>query len=132
MPAGFLTPLRLEKVGPQRWSVLTDLVFHSAELRATYVVPAGFSTDLASIPGFAQWAISKVGRHDEPATLHDCAYAGELLVEDVTGSRHPVRLIKPLADRLFREALVTCGVSSRTATAMYWAVSLFGRKGQQP
>lgn len=130
--AQFLTPLRLEKVGPQRWLVGQSLEFQSDELQAHLIVPGGFQTDLASVPWFAQWLVSKVGRYDAAAVLHDCAYAGQLLVQDETGHRQPIRLIKPVADRLFREALIASGVKPRTANGMYAAVSWFGRKAQRP
>lgn len=99
------------------------LKFCSADLRGVLVVPGGFTTDLASIPQALQNLAPKVGKYDSAAVLHDAAYAGALKTEE--GQR--VHLIKPLADRLFLEAMLSLDVPSWRAHAMYFAVRLFGR-----
>lgn len=42
--SAFLTPLVIEKVGPQRWQLLADLCFASDVHKAVFVVPAGYCT----------------------------------------------------------------------------------------
>ena len=38
------------------------------------IVPGGFVTDFASVPRWAQWVISILGRHSVPAIVHDFLY----------------------------------------------------------
>ncbi len=122
MPA-FRTSLQLEKTGPQRWMLLQDLAYDSGVLGGLVVVRAGVETDLASVPWWGQWLISKVGRYDGAAVLHDAAYRGQLCGADGTVLRVP----KDVADRLLAEAARVGGVKPRTATALYWCVRLGGR-----
>ena len=120
--ARFLSPLRTEKLGAQRWILTDDLVFESKVLRGRFIAPRGFQTDLASIPR-ALWAICpKVDVYDAAAVIHDAAYGNAL----TTFSGYRVFLIKTLADDLFYEACRVEGVSAFRARLMHWAVSTFG------
>jgi hypothetical protein len=112
----------METIGPMRWLLIDDLVFSSAAYRGVFVVPAGFQTDLASIPRPFWTVFPKVGAHDRAAVLHDAAYAHALR----TVEGRPVRAVKSIADRLFEEALAADGVPWLPRVLMVAAVRRFG------
>lgn len=122
MDAAFLTPLRFEKIGAQRWLLTDDLHFQSKALNRIVIAPRGFQTDLASIPRFLWSIFPKVDKYDGAATIHDAGYAGALV--DTAGERFAVT--KKQADQLFREGCRAEGVNVIIAFIMYLMVSLFG------
>jgi hypothetical protein len=93
-----------------------------------FVVTRGYQCDMASIPLWLGSVAPRVGLWDAPAVMHDAAYGGALTTLD----RRRVWLIKPLADQLFREALLASGVSAWRAQVMYWAVRLAGNPSAHP
>lgn len=109
----FLTELDLRKIDAKRFQLLSPLVYETADERL-FTVPAGFCTDLASIPQVVQWRYSKVGLWDWGAVLHDWLYRAN-------------GVSRAEADQLFAEALMSKGVPWRTRTIMYWAVRLSGQ-----
>lgn len=113
-----LTPLRLEKTGPQRWRLLEPLVWVDRGLR----VEAGFETDLASIPLWLGSLLPKVGWYDAAAVFHDAAYEGRLI-----GPGGPVVLSKQEADGMFYTLLRESGVGRLRSWLMYRAVRRWGR-----
>lgn len=113
----FLTKLQLEDIDGNTWMLLAPLVYEQDG--RTYTVPAGFVTDLASIPRAVFWR-PKSGRFNEAATIHDSAYAGELQTEP------PYTLSRAEADGLFYYAMQALGVSWWSRTVMYRAVRIFG------
>ena len=128
MSSAFITPLDTRKIGPQRWLLLDDLIFRTDALNGFVIAPRGFQTDLASIPRVA-WAIfPKEDLYDAAAVIHDAAYGHALTTLD--GDR--MHVIKPIADRLFLECLLTLGVSRPRAQLMYWAVVQFGHPETHP
>lgn len=122
MTAAFLTPLRLEKIGPQRWMLIDDLYFQSAILPGVFIAPYSFQTDLASIPRFAWVLFPKVDKWDRSAVMHDAGYGNALLTPN--GDR--IHLIKSWCDRLFREGLKADDVTGWEAQFMYRVVRRFG------
>lgn len=97
------------------------------------VAPANFRTDFASIPRFATLVVRKLGRHTQPAVIHDylCREANTWQ-ENSEG------------DTVFREAMKAVGVVFLKRWAMYvvvwvagviaWAIWTFkinGRVGKQ-
>ncbi len=78
-------------------------------------VPKGFGTDLASIPRLFQNIVPKVGRHIQPAIVHDHAYTFD------TG------LTKADADGMFLDGMKSVGVPWYRRRVMYWAVRLGGK-----
>ena len=58
----------------------------------TYVVPAGYVFNLASLPWWIGWALTKLGKHQRAACLHDWFY------DNRTNS-------KTWADLQFRQAM---------------------------
>ena len=122
MSARFLTSLKLEKVGPDRWRLLDKLLYRSVKYAGIFVVPAGFETDLTSIPAPLQSLIHKVDRYDAASVLHDAAYTHQLQ----TASGRPVYTTKTVADALFHEAVRASGTGRVKAAVMYAAVKLWG------
>jgi Protein of unknown function (DUF1353)/Transposase DDE domain group 1 len=57
--------------GTGRWRLTEPLAYKGA--RDQFVVPAGFVTDFATIPGFLLWLIPRDGLHTMSAILHDWA-----------------------------------------------------------
>lgn len=71
------------------------------------IVPAGFITDLASIPRIFQNLLSVTGRSRRAAVAHDWLYCSHLIP-------------RKEADQFLKEALICEGVSGFTAW-LYWA-----------
>lgn len=95
-----------------KWMLVRPLYYRSAA-GELIVIPAGFLTDLASIPRAFHWLIPVNGKHRAPAILHDYLF----VVQD--RSRADV-------DALFLEAMADAGVRWTQRTAMYAAVRLGG------
>ena len=70
-------------------------------------VPAGTTTDLASIPAFMRSFFSRTGRSRKPAVVHDHLY----------GKKWKTRKI---CDQLFKEMLISRGCS-RFRAGIYYA-----------
>lgn len=101
----FTTPLRLEATRPGHWVLLSDLIWHADSERI--VVPAGTSTDLASIPRPFRGILNQNGNSRRPAVLHDHLY--------VTRS-----VPRSEADAIFRRALAAEGIGAG-GRFIYWA-----------
>lgn len=76
-------------------------------------VPAGFATNLASVPRLLRWLFPPDGPWLAAAVLHDFLY----------GLKGCTRF---LADALFREAMAGLKVTWKQRVIMYYAVRLFG------
>ncbi|MCR9257378.1 MAG: DUF1353 domain-containing protein [Alphaproteobacteria bacterium] len=84
-------------------------------------VPAGFLTDLASVPWFARWLVSKTGHHTEAAVVHDYCYAYQ------PGDRRPHSgLSRQDADYLFAALMQRALVIPLVNWAAHAAVASFG------
>ena len=71
----FITPLKIEQLGPDRWTLLAPLVYESDFLRCTVTVPEGFVTDLLSVPRWLPISYASLyGRANAPGVVHDMAY----------------------------------------------------------
>ncbi len=115
----FPDELVLRKLNGKKWEVVERFRYHSTRLGKWITVPAGFETDLASVPWFARWYVSRDGDHTKPAMVHDFLYvkASEAEFPDVTREQ---------ADRVFLEAMTIRGVRQRRV--MYAAVRIGGGK----
>jgi hypothetical protein len=114
--SSFTTPADLRLIGNKKWELLTDFSYHVGGYPSVDVitVPAGFVTDLASVPR-ALWSIFPPhGRYAKAAIIHDYLY------EFAIGS-------KEYADNVFLEAMEVLGVPAYKRKMMFWAVRLFGR-----
>jgi hypothetical protein len=126
--ARFYGPLDIRKIGDQRWMVLDDLLFFSVKYAGVFVVPRGFQTDLASIPQAAQAVVSKVGKWDRAAVLHDAAYSNALMTQD----EQRIRAVKEVADYLFWESMRADGVGRWQAFWMWRVIHRFGNPRTHP
>ena len=76
-------------------------------------IPAGFLTDLASIPPPARWLIPKLGKHAQAAVIHDFMYRIHLYD-------------RKKCDKIFLEAMKVLKVPLWKRMVMYRAVRMFG------
>lgn len=115
----FVTRANLEdRAEPDLWTVVAPLIWCDATY-GRLVVPAGFVTDLASIPRMFRnlpW-LDPNGLSRRPAVVHDWLY----------GSRIGRRFGKQFADSFLRSALLSEGATKKAAAAFYFAVHLFGQ-----
>lgn len=114
----FLGPLELiAESQPDMWRLGLPLVWCSPDF-GWVEVPAGFVTDLASIPRIFRnlpW-LDPNGLSRRPAALHDWLY----------GSQQGRRYGKQFADSFLRAGLLSEGASKPCATTFYYAVHWFG------
>ena len=84
-------------------------------------VPAGYKTDLASVPRPARVVVARAGPHLEACVVHDWLYEAWI----VTGaSPHPS--MKVFADDVLRAAMEEANVRRHTAWTIFMACSRFG------
>src|SRR5881396_2413990 len=106
--------LQLEQVSPSSFCVLQPFRYQLPEPGgAEYIVPAGQSTDLASVPFFLAWFVRSYGRHTLAAVLHDYLWRKR---------RHDVPLER--ANHIFRIAMYELKVPLVRRWIMWTAVSL--------
>ncbi len=120
---GGFVPVELAQTGPRTFTLRADLV-HEARAHpsrpdlggALVVVPAGFTTDLASVP-YPLWAlIGPFGRHTRAAIVHDHG------VRALIPARRSPRdlLVREAVDLRFRDALLDSDVP-RLRAYLLWA-----------
>jgi hypothetical protein len=61
--------ITVRRASDELWEVVAPLVYHGN--RDTFVVPAGFLTDFASVPRVVVWLFPRYGRYTLAAVLHD-------------------------------------------------------------
>lgn len=92
-----------------QWVLDSPLVYVSDHLGATVTVPAGFHTDLASVPRLPVIYMLFGNRARQASVVHDYLYgSGEVSRKD--------------ADEVFYEAAVATGVPKWAAKAMWSGV----------
>ncbi|EDN0016913.1 phage tail protein [Salmonella enterica subsp. enterica serovar Poona] len=77
-------------------------------------VPAGFVTNLASVPRIFWTLLPPDGKYAKAAMIHDYMYDNALRT-------------KKEADLIFLDGMTVLDVPKWKRTIMYWAVRLFGR-----
>lgn len=120
--SAFLDPLQLElmrderglplltRQGRQLWRLLCRFRYQS-DVAGLVDVPAGFITDLASVP---QWALALIGETaQEPSLPHDFAYS--------KGG-----MSRATADKMLYEACIATGVPKWKAWIIYAGVRVGG------
>lgn len=102
------------------WKTLQPLNFRSEKFQKHFVVPAGFESDLASVPRvpIVYWLVG--GRGAAAAVLHDWLYRNGVRFNQI-GKRVE-------ADQVYFEALVDTRVPLYCCWAMFAGVRLGGRK----
>jgi hypothetical protein len=95
-------------LGKYRWEVYLPIK------TGGITVPAGFVTDLTSVPRLLWPVLPPYGRYLTAAIVHDYAYENALLT-------------KSKVDRIFYKNMLISGVPRWKRRVMYWAVKRFGR-----
>lgn len=119
----FLTRLQLEdRAEPDLWTVAAPLIWQGPVEGCgliRLIVPAGFVTDLASIPRLFRNlpSLDPNGLSRRPAVVHDWLY----------GSHQGRVFGKAFADCFLGDALLAEGASLTVASTFHLAVSWFGR-----
>lgn len=114
--SAFLTELQMENATGQddgRWRLTSPLVYQSDVANMTFTVPAGFITDLASVPRIPIAYLLTGGTSNEASVVHDFIY-----------STHPVP--RNIADDVLREASAVTGVPAWRRELMWAGVRVFG------
>ncbi|HAG2581977.1 TPA: DUF1353 domain-containing protein [Salmonella enterica] len=111
----FTTPAILEMLGHYNWCVHEPFEFYLSDDNSDVIsVPAGFVTDLASVPRIFWTLLPPDGKYAKAAIIHDYLYDNALRT-------------KKEADKIFLDGMTVLGVPKWKRTVMYWAVRLFGR-----
>ena len=121
----FKTALKTEIIrgrvvdGRQWWRLIAPLEYESSETGKTYIVPAGYETDFASVPRlpFAYWLTGDTAH--EAAVVHDFVLDDPMQSEDT-------------ADHLFLEAMAECDVPWWRRKAMFLSVRLKSMVRRKP
>ena len=119
MIAAFQSPLRFEdqNAGADgiRLQLIDALVYDSALLQRSLLVPAGFVTDLASIPQLLWNVLPPIGAYDEAAVVHDYLF-----------QHPPDGVTLRLANAVLNEAMAVCRVRRWKRRAIYAGVVIGG------
>jgi hypothetical protein len=112
----FLTSLVMENATGQddgKWRLVQPLIYDSDVAGHVIVVPAGFVTDLASVPRVPIAYMLAGGTSNEASVVHDFLY-----------TQHSVD--RATADAVLREASAVTGVPAWRRAIMWAAVRAFG------
>lgn len=103
-----------------KWELATSLIYFSRIIDNQIEVPAGFVTDLASIPVFFKRVIGTNGNHRLAAVIHDYIYSKKGNIEWLPA------ITRKTADEIFFEAMKLADVPAWQRHAMYRAVRMAG------
>lgn len=122
----FLSDIQVKRRAGEsgEWELLADLIYVGN--KDQFLVPAGFTTDFASIPRIFHTLFPKNGKHDAAAIVHDYLYRYQPLVQGRAPLRAMVRISRLDADRIFRRIMKELGVGCIRRNLMYRAVRLGG------
>jgi len=123
------TPV-LRQLDREQWE-LTEPVCYETNDGHKLMVPAGFLTDLASLPPVTEAVLGRSPAWDAPALLHDYAYRHGAVREAVAPHYTVERPVsRKEADQLFADAIVSNDThptgSVGLAVLMYYALRWFG------
>ncbi|ELH3242194.1 DUF1353 domain-containing protein [Salmonella enterica] len=111
----FTTPAILEMLDHHLWRVYEPFEFYLNDDNSDVIsVPAGFVTDLASVPRIFWALLPPDGKYAKAAIIHDYMYDNALRT-------------KKEADLIFLDGMAVLGVSKWKRIIMYLAVWFFGR-----
>jgi hypothetical protein len=116
--SAFLSKLLFEDDGGLPFTLIHPLGYLSDRLNAPVIVPAGFKTDLASIPRPLWAVLPPVGKYDAAAVVH-------FLYQQPQGAPHVNRAD---ADAVLNEAMEACGVGRVARWTIYAGVRVGGWK----
>ncbi len=116
----FTSELEIRYIDGDCWLLTKDFAYDVGYLGSGWQirVPAGFSTDGASVPRIFWALISQWEKHGKAAVLHDYLY----------NETNHSRLI---CDAVFLEAMLVLKVNRLKASIIFLAVRLFGGKEYQ-
>jgi hypothetical protein len=121
---GFDGELAVEATGATMWSLTRPLVYTGTR-GDTWTVPAGFTTDFASVPRLMHWLTLPYGGYTRAAVLHDYLLG-------LIGHPDPATAVSSRdADGVFRLAMQELGVPWLKRWSMWAAVraaALFNRR----
>lgn len=124
MSAAFPLPLDLRNLANGRkdhWVTLASFAYRDALDGVLYIVPAGFSNDIASVPRVFWPAIDPCNDVAFGAVVHDWLYATRGVVRPWLS-----QISRAKADAIFYRALRANGVGYFRAQAMWVAVRIGG------
>ncbi|EDB0139754.1 DUF1353 domain-containing protein, partial [Salmonella enterica] len=105
----------LEMLDHYLWRIHEPFEFYLSDDNSDVIsVPAGFITDLASVPRIFWVFLPPDGKYAKAAIIHDWMYDNALRT-------------KKEADLIFLDGMTVLGVPRWKRTIMYYAVRLFGR-----
>ncbi|EDX2760096.1 DUF1353 domain-containing protein [Salmonella enterica subsp. enterica serovar Braenderup] len=111
----FTTPAILEMLGHYNWRVHEPFAFYLSDDESDVIeVPAGFVTDLATVPRVFWSVMPPDGKYAKAAIIHDYLYDNALRT-------------KKEADLIFLDGMAVLGVPKWKRIVMYLAVRIFGR-----
>lgn len=113
---GFDRDLALRAVTATTW-VLTEPLTWTGVQGDTFVVPAGFVTDLATVPRFLHWLTLPYGGYTRAAVLHDW-----LITERINHPDPAMRVTSRDVDGIFRQVMQELGVVWTKRWTMWAAV----------
>jgi hypothetical protein len=93
------------------WVLVESLIWKTDT--ETIIIPAGFLTDLASIPWWLRWLFSVNGKHRSAAILHDYLFTVQIYDREQT-------------DALFMKAMEWSGVRATQRFALHAGVRIGG------
>ena len=132
IPSDELLPWQSRKLGLSettgQFVLRGELYFASTVAHGTIGVPAGFTSDLASIPGAAAWFMdSDDQRIAGGAWIHDYLYQHQGRIR-LMSDRH-VQLTRRECDRILCfEAMADLGATKLQQRVVYWALRIFGNR----
>jgi hypothetical protein len=116
--SSFTTPAIVELVDHYKFRLVEPFEYYigldDEHKQAVYRVPAGFETDLASVPRWLWALVPPHGKYAKAAILHDW-----LITE------YPFGAARVFADRMFYDAMLVLQVPKLQAKLMYWAVRAY-------
>ena len=120
MKPEFMQDLVVQAYKPYEWLLFSHLQYWTLVKGKPELieVPAGFRTDLASIPRLVRSFIPQNGRHRRAAVVHDYLYR--------YAGRQDHHWTRKQADDVFREAMEVDGVPGYRRFLMYSAVRSWG------
>jgi hypothetical protein len=118
--SSFTNALIAKKLKKRDWEVVESFSYDVGELGSgeTITVPAGFVSDLASIPRPLWTIFPPDGSYTQAAVLHDWVCKKKGKVEKQYDYKQ--------VSKIFSESLNVLDVSFLTRQAMYYGVLLFG------
>jgi hypothetical protein len=114
--SGFLNRVDLEAATDQddgKWILVKPLIYQSDVAKQTFVVPAGFQTDLASVPRLPVIYLLTGDTSSAAAVVHDWLYTSH-------------QVPRAMADAVLREASQVTGVPGWRRWLMWAGVRLGG------